>query len=326
MQRPVSNESTDGPRPSGPSRGPAAANDANLLDAYSQAVIRVVETMTPTVVSLSSSGGAGSGFLVSADGLALTNSHVVAGRRDLFAFTSDGDRIPATVCGDDPATDLAAVRLAARDLPFALFGSSDALRVGQLVIAIGSPLGLHSTVSTGIVSGLGRSLRAADGRLIEQVIQHTAPINPGNSGGPLVDSRCQVVGINAAMIAPAQGLGLAVPAATAEWILQEFLAHGRVRRRQLGVVAEVVELPRAAIREFDLLGATAVAVRDVQQGSAADEAGLCPGDWIVALADRVVESHDDLHRLLNSLRADQPVLLTVIRGHSLLELPIAPRL
>ena len=155
-----------------------------------------------------------------------------------MAETADGDRLRAELVGDDPATDLAMVRLAASGLPYAQLGDSDALRVGQLVIAMGSPLGLQSTVSTGVVSALGRSMRARDGRLIENIVQHAAPINPGNSGGPLVDSRGLVVGINTAIIAMAQGLGFAIPSNTAEWVLQEMLSHGRVRRRQLGIVAK----------------------------------------------------------------------------------------
>jgi S1-C subfamily serine protease len=296
-----------------------AAGDAALLDAYSQAVIHVVETVSPTVISVSARGtdgrgGGGSGFIVTPDGYAITNSHVVDNRPKLEAETAEGDRLRAEIIGDDPATDLAVVRLAASGLPYAQLGDSDALRVGQLVIAMGSPFGFQSTVSTGVVSALGRSMRARDGRLIESIVQHAAPINPGNSGGPLVDSRGLVVGINTAIIAMAQGLGFAIPSNTAEWVLQEILAHGGVRRRQLGIVANVTRLPRAVVRALDLLAEQGVEVREVAPRSVADLAGLHPDDVIIALADRLVTSIDDLHRLLMTVPADHGFELTIIRG------------
>ena len=259
-----------------------AAGDAALLDAYSQAVIHVVETVSPAVISVSARGadgrgGGGSGFIVTPDGYAITNSHVVDGRAKLEAETVEGDRLRMEIVGDDPATDLAIVRLAASALPYAQLGDSDALRVGQLVIAMGSPFGFQSTVSTGVVSALGRSMRARDGRLIENIVQHAAPINPGNSGGPLVDSRGLVVGINTAIIAMAQGLGFAIPSNTAEWVLQEILAYGSVRRRQLGIVADVTRLPRSIVRELDLLADQGVEVREVAPRSIADLAGIRAG-------------------------------------------------
>jgi S1-C subfamily serine protease len=296
-----------------------AAGDADLLDAYSQAVIHVVETVSPAVISVSARdangrGGGGSGFIVTPDGYAITNSHVVDNRPKLDAETAEGDRLTAEIVGDDPATDLAIVRLSASGLPYAQLGDSDALRVGQLVIAMGSPFGFQSTVSTGVVSALGRSMRARDGRLIESIVQHAAPINPGNSGGPLVDSRGLVVGINTAIIAMAQGLGFAIPSNTAEWVLQEILAHGGVRRRQLGIVANVTRLPRAIVRELDLLADQGVEVREVAPRSMADLAGIRQDDVIIALADRLVTSIDDLHRLLMTVPADHGFELTIIRG------------
>jgi S1-C subfamily serine protease len=254
----------------------------------------------------------------------LTNSHVVSGHARLTAETADGDRIEAVLVGDDPATDLALLRLAANDLPYAEIGDSAALRVGQLVIAMGSPLGLHSTVSTGVVSALGPSMRGFDGRLIENVVQHSAPINPGNSGGPLVDSRGRVVGINTAVVAGAQGLGFAVPGGTARWAVGEILAHGRVRRRQLGIVATTVPLPRAVVREHDLWGDRAVRVVNVVPGSPADSAGIRPQDVIVALHGRVVTGVDDVHRLLTQFPREQPLEVTVIRGGIRIELQISP--
>jgi S1-C subfamily serine protease len=306
-----------------------AASDADLLDAYSQAVIHVVETVSPAVISIfgrdsDGRGGAGSGFIVTPDGYALTNSHVIDDRPKLMAETADGDRLRAELVGDDPATDLAVIRIASNGLPYAQLGDSDALRVGQLVIAMGSPLGLQSTVSTGVVSALGRSMRARDGRLIENIVQHAAPINPGNSGGPLVDSRGRIVGINTAIIAMAQGLGFAIPSKTAEWVLQEILAHGRVRRRQLGIVAQVTRLPRTLVRQLDLLADQGVEVREVVPKGVADRAGIRPEDVIVSLAGRLVTSIDDLHRLLMTIPADAGFELTVIRGEVLRQLPVAP--
>ena len=305
-------------------RRPASrpASDADLLDAYSQAVIHVVETVSPAVISVSGQdgdgrGGSGSGFLVTPDGYAITNSHVVNDRRQLAAETTDGDRLRVELVGDDPATDLAVIRLAASGLPITQLGDSAALRVGQLVIAMGSPLGLQSTVSTGVVSALGRSMRGRDGRLIENVVQHAAPINPGNSGGPLVDSRGFVVGINTAIIAMAQGLGFAIPSNTAEWVLSEILTHGRVQRRQLGIAAQVTRLPRALVRELDLLADQGVEVREVTRDSLAAQAGVEAGDVVVALAGRLVTSIDDIHRLLMTVPAEQGFDLTVLRGEVL---------
>jgi S1-C subfamily serine protease len=293
--------------------------DGKLLDAYSEAVIRVVETVSPAVISVTGraderDAGSGSGFLIAPDGYAITNSHVVAGRSRLVAETAEGDRVDVDVVGDDPATDLALIRLAARDLPFARLGDSDALCVGQLVIAMGSPLGLHATVSTGVVSALGRSMRARDGRLIESIVQHAAPINPGNSGGPLVDSRGQVVGVNTAIIAFAQGLGFAVPSNTAEWVASEIISHGRVRRRVLGITASVSRVPRHLVRELDLLSDQVVEVREVLDGSAADRGGIRPGDCIVSINDRVVASVDDLNRFLARCPAETAVELGIVRA------------
>jgi len=299
--------------------GADLAREQSLLDAYSRAVVNVVETVAPAVVSITGRPderpfGSGSGFLITPDGFAVTNSHVVAGRTRLVAQTADGDRIDAEVIGDDPGTDQALVRLAARDLPAAAVGKSEALRVGQLVIAIGSPMGLHATVSSGIVSALGRSMRGQDGRLLEHVVQHTAPINPGNSGGPLVDSRGEVVGVNTAIIAMAQGLGFAVPSATTRWVVSELLSHGRVRRRTLGVSAGPARLPPAVVRELDLLSDQAVQIVEVQPGGAAARAGLRAGDAVVAINDRLIVSIDDIHRVLSRLGDERSAELEVIRN------------
>jgi S1-C subfamily serine protease len=317
--------------PTGQGLGGDLPKNADLLDAYSQAVIGVVGRVGPAVISVAGrpedrERGQGSGFIVSADGLALTNSHVVRGRQRLRATTEDGDALDATLVGDDPATDLALLRLAARDLPAAELGDSDGLQVGQLVIAMGHPLGFRSTVSTGVVSALGRAMRSEHGRLIESVVQHTAPLNPGNSGGPLVDSRGRVVGINTAIIALAQGLGFAVPATSARWVLGELLAHGRVRRLALGIVAAAADVPRRIVRDLDLLSDQAVAVAEVVRGGAAERAGLAPGDLIVTAAGRLIGGTDDLHRVLAALPAGEQVVLEVVRGGRLLEVPVVPTL
>lgn len=324
----------DGLTPGVPSddqpRQPAsAAADAELLDAYSRAVIGVVQRVGPSVVSLSGddgSAGMGSGFVLTPDGYLLTNSHVVHGRPKLRATTQEGDVLRADLVGDDPSTDLAVVRAAARDLPYAELGSSEGLQVGQLVIAMGNPFGFQSTVSTGVVSAVGRAMRGDQGRLIENIVQHTAPLNPGNSGGPLVDSRGHVVGVNTAIIALAQGLGFAIPAATARWVVSELLSHGKVRRLSLGIAGTVVPLARAIARNLDLLTDTAVEVKSVMAGGPAEQAGLHVGDLIVLAGGRIVTGIDDLHRLLSGFRAPRSVLLTVVRARRLIEVTVEPSL
>ncbi len=303
---------------------PLSANsEADILDAYSQAVINVVENVSPAVISVSGEGrGSGSGFIVSAGGLAITNSHVVQGRKRFVAETHDGDKIDAKLVGDDPATDLALLQLSSRELPSISLGDSQAARVGQLVIALGSPMGLHSTVTTGVISAAGRSLRGNDGRLIENVLQHTAPINPGNSGGPLVDSRGRVLGVNTAIIALAQGLGFAVPSKAVEWVMGEILAHGLVRRRQLAIAAAVQPLPKALVREFDLLTNQGVVVMEVAVGGVAARAGIRSGDLLIAINDRVIESVDDVHRLLAAAPIDARLFVTVIREDRKLDVEV----
>ena len=308
----------------------ASPADAELLDAYSRAVISVVQKISPAVISVAGPrndprGGMGSGFLVTPDGYALTNSHVAGGRQKLRGMTAEGDALDATLVGDDPATDLALLRLMARDLPFAELGDSEGLQVGQLVIAMGNPLGFQSTVSTGVISALGRAMRGEAGRRIDNIVQHTAPLNPGNSGGPLLDSRGRVVGINTAIIAMAQGLGFAIPSKTAQWVVSELLGHGRVRRLSLGISATVTALPRRMVREHDLLSDRAVEVVEVVQGGAGQAAGLQPGDLLLAVNGRIITDVDDLHQLLSGFRAEHHLALSVLRGDSLLEIAIEPQ-
>ncbi len=302
-------------------------SERDLWDSYSQAVTGAVDQVSPAVVSISGDAtnrpsGSGTGFIIAPDGFALTNSHVVGGRSRLIATTADGDRLAADVIGDDPATDLALVRIAARDLPFVGLGDSAAARPGQLVIALGSPLGFQSTVTTGVISALGRSMRGESGRLIEQILQHTAPLNPGNSGGPLVNSRGQVLGVNTAIIANAQGLGFAVPSNTALWVVGELIHHGEVRRPKLGIVAEMVAIPRSLVRQLDLLNESAVLVRSVESVGAAWAGGIAAEDLIVAINDRPVESIDDLHRLLTMFRGQKTIVATVVRKQQLLGIEI----
>ena len=298
---------------------PSRANDEGLLDAYSRAVVAVVDSVGPAVLGIASGGkrrgqgGSGSGFVVDGSGLALTNSHVVNHGQHVRVTTRDGDRLDAKLIGDDPATDLALLQVQAKDLPTTQLGDSNQLRVGQLVIAIGDPFGFQSTVSTGVVGALGRGMRGNSGRLIENVIQHSAPLNPGNSGGPLVDSRGHVVGINTAVIAQAQGLGFAVPANTAAWIISELLAHGMVRRAQLGVVATAIRLPPNLIRDLDLLTDQGIRVVEVQSGGAAARGGLQTSDILLAVNGRYVTSVDDIHRLLTGPKVGRELDVEYIR-------------
>jgi len=313
--------------------GSEAATHVELLDAYSRAVTTVVDSVAPAVVSIMvktrrgkrgpSRGGTGSGVVFAPDGYVLTNSHVVAGANTLQVTFADGTELPATPIGTDPPTDLAIIRVNTSGISYGSLGDSEALRVGQLVIAIGNPLGFQSTVSTGVVSSLGRAMRSREGRLIENIIQHTAPLNPGNSGGPLVDSHGHVIGINTAIIAGAQGIGFAVPANTATWVVPQLIAQGKVRRGYLGIAAGIRPLARLLVRFHDLTQDQAVEIVTVARGGPAAKAGLRKGDIIVAMDGRDVTSVDDLHRQLTKWEAGQPVQLTVVRGKKKLDLKVA---
>ncbi|MBO9652459.1 MAG: trypsin-like peptidase domain-containing protein [Variovorax sp.] len=290
-----------------------------LVDAYSHAVATVADSVGPAVVRVQSGtpgrrgGGLGSGVVIANDGLVLTNSHMVAGaRRVRVGSTEAGDR-EAEVIGDDPATDLALLRVELpRGAATATLGDSKMLKRGHLVVAIGNPLGFESTITAGIVSALGRSLRAQSGHLIDDVIQTDVALNPGNSGGALVAASGQVVGINTAMIAGAQGLAFAVSSNTAGFVIGEFIAHARVRRAHLGIAAQTVPLPRRVALAIHS-GANAVRIGEVQPGSAAEQAGLRVGDIMVALDDVVVAGADDLIRLLGADRIGRSVEVSLIR-------------
>ena len=305
------------------SDAPAVTSEDDApLDAYSQAVVGAVDHVGSAVVSIyvggsgdaaRARGGAGSGVVVTPDGYVLTNEHVVQGTQDARVAFVDGRSVPAVVVGRDPSTDLAVLRAQAAALPYAQLSTAQPLRVGQLVVAVGNPFGFESTVSAGVVSALGRSLRSRHGRLIEGVVQHTAALNPGNSGGPLVDSRGRVVGVNTAIIAMAQGIGFAVPAGTAQWVLTEILTQGRVRRAYLGVNVRERELDLRLVRALDLKVKRAVEIvtRD-EQGPAA-QADLRSGDLIVAVNGAPVNGIDALHLQLSRYPVGDSIALQVIR-------------
>jgi S1-C subfamily serine protease len=321
----------------------SAASDNDLLDAYSSAVIGAVDRVSPSLVNIevhhaaarSRSGeprerrGGGSGFVFTPDGLILTNSHVVHDATRIDVTLSDGRRMPATAIGDDPASDLAVIRLeqARIDEPgltAAALGDSQQLRVGQLVVALGSPYGFQSTVTAGVVSALGRSLRSYSGRLIDDVIQTDAALNPGNSGGPLVDSAGRVVGVNTATILPAQGICFAIGINTAKFVASRLLRDGRIRRSFIGVSAQTVPVHRRVVRFYDLPKESGALVLSVEENSPAKRAGLRDGDIIVALEGKPVAGVDDLHRLLADIRAGANCSLTVLRHTEKIELKIVP--
>jgi len=312
--------------------------DSALLDAYSRAVVDAAERVSPAVVNIEvtqrvqrrpggterEAHGGGSGFIFTPDGLILTNGHVAHGASRIDVSLSDGQRFPATLIGDDPATDLAVVRVDAPLLKAAEMGDSQQLRVGQLVIAIGNPFGFQYSVTAGVVSALGRSLRSRTGRLIDDVIQTDAALNPGNSGGPLVTSNGRVVGVNTATILPAQGICFAIGINTAKFVASRLLRDGRIRRSYIGVVAQTAPLPRRLVRFHELPVESAIAVVSVENGSPAEKAGLRQSDLVVALDGKHIAGVDDLHRLLTEAQVGVRAHLTVIRGPQKLELAIVP--
>ena len=339
---------------------PLPTPDRAALDAYSEVVVRVAETVSPSVVKIEaeaarprrgggpeSATSSGSGFIFTPDGYILTNSHVVSGARRLTVLLLDGRRLPASVVGDDPHTDLALVRVdpppAQRDavegtsidetgqgetaapLVPARLGDSSDLRVGQMVVAIGNPYGFDCTVTAGVVSALGRSLRAQSGRVIDDVIQTDAALNPGNSGGPLVNARGEVVGVNTAMIRPAQGLCFAIAMGTASFVVSRLMRDGRIRRSYVGVGGQTVPLLRKVVRYHELGLDSGALVISVELGSPAAAGGLREGDIIVRFGDRWVGGVDDLHRILTEEQVGVGAAVTVLRGVQKLELTVVPR-
>jgi S1-C subfamily serine protease len=300
--------------------------DAALLDAYSAAVTHVVDVAAPAVVKIDAvrrargrdRGGTGSGFVVAADGLVLTNAHVVAGASELAVMLPDGRTCAGSVLGTDDDTDIAVLKISGPSLAALPLGQSRHLRQGQLVVAIGNPFGFHHTVTAGVVSATGRSLRSRTGRLMTGLIQTDAALNPGNSGGPLVNTAGEVVGINTAVIMPAQGINFAVGADTAHVVVPQLLRDGRVRRSYLGIAAQDVPLPRRIVRHFALPAETAVLVTEIVTGGAADAGGVRDGDLIVELDREIVARTDDLHRLLTGDRVGTHAAVKVVRGAELM--------
>lgn len=321
------------PSPSEPGR-PGTDSDAELLDAYSRAVISVVDAVGPSIVSISigrkpegaafEAQGAGSGFVIAPDGYLVTNHHVVFRAPKIEVLFMDGRRLPASLIGLDASTDIALLHVSASGLPFATLGDSASLRVGQLVIAMGNPLGFQSTVSTGVVSALGRSLRSQEGRLIDNIVQHTAPLNPGNSGGPLLDSRGRVVGINTAIIAMAQGIGFSIPSATVRWVVSQLITKGKVGRGYLGIVGFQRPLDRRFVRFYKLSQETAVEVSGLEPDGPASRAGLMTGDVITCLDGRPVANVDDLFHILSEGEMGRSIVIQVLRGKDLKEFTVTP--
>jgi len=312
----------------------SGVDDRELLDSYSRAVVAVVEHVGPAVVSIAAGArrpgraadvvGAGSGVIFTPDGYVLTNSHVVHEATDLGVTLTDGSTLGATLVGSDPATDLAVIRADGSGLPIAQFGDSASLRAGQLVVAIGNPFGFQSTVSAGVISALGRSLRSGTGQLIENIIQTDVALNPGNSGGPLVDTRTRVIGINTAIIRMAQGISFAIPIDTAKWVVGELLARGRVRRAYLGIVGQTRPIDRLVARRHALSVSQAVEIISVAPHGPAAIAGLREGDLIVALNERAVRTVDDMHRMLVGWPLGDALKVGVIRGHRRFDVSMVP--
>jgi S1-C subfamily serine protease len=312
-------------------------DDAAALDAYSRTVTQVAETATPGVVAISvarrtaseiqghgpAAGGSASGFAFTPDGLILTNSHVVHGARTVRVISERGEELEADLVGEDAETDTALLRVGASMQPLEL-GRSAALRVGQLVVAIGNPFGFDCSVTAGVVSALGRSLRSTSGRLIENVIQTDAALNPGNSGGPLVDSRGRVIGMNTAIIASAQGICFAIGIDTVQQVVMELLRHGRVRRASLGIGAQTVPVPQRLRRHFELSQRHATRVLQVLADSPCGRAGVESGDLLVGFEGQPLEGVDDLHRALIGSRIGRPVTLDLIRRGRRVQLEVTP--
>lgn len=308
---------------------PVSFGDEALIDAYSSAVSGAVEAAHPAVVHIEvrsggAAGGSGSGFFISPDGYLLTNSHVVHGAKEMRVFLGDGRKLSADVIGDDPDTDLAVLRVSAEELSHLPLADSTAVRPGQIAIAIGSPMGFQQTVTAGIVSGLGRSLRGASGRLIDNVIQTDAALNPGNSGGPLVNTRAEVIGVNTAIIRPAQGICFAIASNTARWVAAWLIKEGRIRRSFIGLGGQTVPLLRKLIHHHRLAQESGVMVASLEPGSPADRAGLVAGDIVLSLDGVATPAVDSLQKLLTSDRIGERAIVAFLRGVELRRHAIIP--
>lgn len=319
----------------------SSQTDDELLDAYSRAVVGASETVSPAVVNIEihhgmtdrlmsglpfpqEAHGSGSGFIFTPDGFILTNSHVVSGAHRIEVTMHDGRRLHAELIGDDPHTDLAVIRINGTGLKAVAFGDSAKVRVGQLVIAIGNPYGFQATVTAGVVSALGRSLRAKSGRLIDNVIQTDAALNPGNSGGPLVTSRGEVIGVNTAMILPAQGICFAIAINTAKFVAGRLIRDGRVRRSYIGVGGQNLPIPRRLARQLNLQSQSGIQIVSIEHNSPARKTGLAVGDIIVGYGDNPVSGIDDLHRLLTEEQVGVTSQIVIIRGSEKQSLQITP--
>lgn len=326
----VSVLSTDNVRANTPAQ--STVDDTPLLDSYSAAVTDVVEKVGPAVVNIrtvrtnargqANSGGTGSGFIIAPDGFILTNSHVIHGANEIDVTLADGRVFAAQLVGEDPHSDLAVIRINGPRLIHAQLADSKSIKVGQIAIAIGSPYGFQHSVTAGIVSALGRSIRSQAGRLIDDVIQTDAALNPGNSGGPLVNSRGEVIGVNTAVILPAQGICFAIGSNTAEYIAAWLIKEGRIRRGWIGVIGQNVPMHRRVVRFYKLPADHGVLVAGIEPGSPAARAGLSEGDVIVSFASRTIAGIDDLQRALSATAIHVPSIIRVIRHTEQLDLVI----
>jgi S1-C subfamily serine protease len=317
---------------------PPASDDDALLDAYSRAVVDAADTISPSVVNIEVQKrqrrglpqvqelrGHGSGFIYTPDGYSLTNAHVAGDATRIEVTLAGGERYPAELIGSDPDTDLAVIRIDAPDLSPARLGDSQAIRVGQLAIAVGNPYGFQCTVTAGVISALGRSLRSQSGRLIDNVIQTDAALNPGNSGGPLVNSRGEVIGVNTAAIMPGQGISFAIAINTAKYVASKLMREGRIKRGYIGVAGQDVTLHRRIVRFYNLPAESGVLVASVEANSPAQQAGLQPGDVIVAYDRQPITGIDDLHRMLTENQVGVAATLMVIRRTEQMFFDIRPQ-
>ena len=318
-----------------------AYSDDQLLDAYSQAVTSTAEKISPSVVNIhvkqrsgsrrnpgglpQQRNGSGSGFIFTPDGFILTNSHVVHNSSEIQVVLADGRRFRADLIGDDPDTDLAVIRIDAPDLKVAEFGDSEKLKVGQLAIAVGNPYGFQCTVTTGVVSALGRTLRSRNGRLIDNIVQTDAALNPGNSGGPLVNSRGEVIGVNTAIILPAQGICFAIAINTAKIVAGQLIRYGRIKRGYLGIAGQNVNLHRRLVRYYNLPVESGLLVLSTEKNSPAYHAGLKEGDVIIGFDDEPVNGIDDIYKLLSEKQLGVKSTLTILRQTEKIQLDIIPK-